>query len=381
MLTNVATTPTLQEYAIQRNEVHLQQTIPLAILKDALAHGWIEEKKRKKDLVEMRKTKPLGIRFADRIWLCLYKMGFHTLSNDYTTQLRPEIITSFGNRSLDIDIVCLDGEIGLGIFLKTSPQLRPSDSSFIQDLQTYEKARSAFSHSINLMKPDEVRHTIKTAFVIFTMNIEISEEEKNIAQAKNIILFNEHDLVYYETLVEHLGPSAKYQLKADIFAEKEIPGLSIEIPAICLHAGKLTYYSFAIHPEYLLKISYLADHKPGQPADIFAHQHMTDKKRLAEMREYIREAGVFSTNIVLCFKVKPHFELLKLQDQQKIQQPGASSGELGILKLKSSYRSAWIIDGQHRLFSYSGEPGAAHSHIAVIAFEDLSPEEAMPSVV
>lgn len=240
MLTNIAATPTLQEYAKQRSEAHLQQTIPLANLKEALAHGWIEEKKVRKNLVKIRKTKPPGIRFADRVWLCLYKMGFPLLSNDYATRLHPEISTSFGSRSLDIDIVCLDEEAGLGIFLRTSSQPRPSDSSFIQDLQTYEKARAAFSHSISQIKPGETYHHMKAAFAVFTMNIEISEEEKNIAQAKDIILFNEHDLVYYETLVEHLGPSAKYQLLADIFAEREIPGLSLEVPAICLHDGELT---------------------------------------------------------------------------------------------------------------------------------------------
>jgi DNA sulfur modification protein DndB len=372
MLTNVAATSTLQEYAKHRGELDLQRTIPLATLKDALAHGWSEEKKLKKESVRISKAKPSGIRFADRIWLCLHKMDFHILSNDYTTQLHPEINTSFGDNPLDI--VCLDGEVGLGVFLKTSPQPRPSDSSFLQDLQLYEKARSAFSHSINQMKPDNVRHTLKTAFIVFTLNIVLSEEEKQFARTKNILLFNEHDLAYYETLIEHLGSSAKYQLLADVFAEKEISGLTIEIPAICLHAGKLTYYSFAIHPAYLLKISYLAHHKPGQPADIFAYQRMTEKKRLAEMREYIREAGVFPTNIVLCLKAKPYFEPLKLQDRQKIQKSGASSGELGILRLKSFYRSAWIIDGQHRLFSYSGEPRATNSHIAVLAFEDLSPE-------
>jgi DNA sulfur modification protein DndB len=48
------------------------------------------------------------------------------------------------------------------------------------------------------------------------------------------------------------------------------------------------------------------------------------------------------------------------------------SGTLGWLDIKPAYKSAWIIDGQHRLYAYSGHEKATHSHLSVLAFEGLS---------
>ena len=48
------------------------------------------------------------------------------------------------------------------------------------------------------------------------------------------------------------------------------------------------------------------------------------------------------------------------------------SGTLGWLDIKPAYKSAWIIDGQHRLYAYSGHDKANHSHLSVLAFEGLS---------
>lgn len=47
------------------------------------------------------------------------------------------------------------------------------------------------------------------------------------------------------------------------------------------------------------------------------------------------------------------------------------SGLLGWLDIKPAYKSAWIIDGQHRLFAYSGHEKAAKSKLSILAFEGL----------
>jgi len=43
--------------------------------------------------------------------------------------------------------------------------------------------------------------------------------------------------------------------------------------------------------------------------------------------------------------------------------------------MQPSYKSAWIIDGQHRLFSYSGHPKASKGLLSVLAFEGLPPSK------
>lgn len=53
---------------------------------------------------------------------------------------------------------------------------------------------------------------------------------------------------------------------------------------------------------------------------------------------------------------------------------GGKNAVLGTLYLPNKYKSAWIIDGQHRLFAYSDLEEAETATLPVIAFENLDPE-------
>jgi DGQHR domain-containing protein len=94
---------------------------------------------------------------------------------------------------------------------------------------------------------------------------------------------------------------------------------------------------------------------------------MLSRGRLNRIREYIDNDGVFPTNIVV------NLESKRIQFERAKQQSENEEGLLGWLDIRPTYKSAWIIDGQHRLFSYSGHPRAATSRLAVLAFEGLPP--------
>ena len=66
--------------------------------------------------------------------------------------------------------------------------------------------------------------------------------------------------------------------------------------------------------------------------------------------------GIFPTNIVLNLEQKQvQFERIgqEFNDKQSIE-----NGILGWLIIRPTYKSAWIIDGQHRLYAYSGHEKA-----------------------
>jgi DNA sulfur modification protein DndB len=44
-------------------------------------------------------------------------------------------------------------------------------------------------------------------------------------------------------------------------------------------------------------------------------------------------------------------------------------------EIRPAYKSAWIIDGQHRLFGYSGQARASKSRLTILAFAGLRPSE------
>jgi DNA sulfur modification protein DndB len=128
-------------------------------------------------------------------------------------------------------------------------------------------------------------------------NIVVSDADRAKARQSDIILFEERDLIYYETLVDHIGPAAKYQFFADLLPGKTIPGLSIRVPAVRTKMGGVHCYTFSISPEYLLKISYVSHRSKGMASDVNTYQRMLSKSRLGKIKEYITD-NVFSPQIL-----------------------------------------------------------------------------------
>ena len=134
--------------------------------------------------------------------------------------------------------------------------------------------------------------------------------------------------------------------------------------------GGYRSYTFAVSPEYLLKIAYVSHRARGKRSDIASYQRMVSGSRLRRIARYISEPdSIFPTNIVI--NLDPgkkgsgaHFEKAK-------QEAGSEGATFGWLSLRPTYKSAWIIDGQHRLFAYSGHAKASTSQLSVLAFEGL----------
>lgn len=95
---------------------------------------------------------------------------------------------------------------------------------------------------------------------------------------------------------------------------------------------------------------------------------MIKKSRLRKIRDYISDRGMFPTNIVINIEGKRHVRF-----EPRKQKGGPEGAEYGTLHLTPSYGSAWIIDGQHRLFAYSGHERSATSYLNVLAFQGLPP--------
>ena len=56
-------------------------------------------------------------------------------------------------------------------------------------------------------------------FVMVLNKIILTDNDKERAKKSNIILFDEKDLSYYENLINHLGPAAKYQVFLELKIE------------------------------------------------------------------------------------------------------------------------------------------------------------------
>src|SRR3990172_13239586 len=267
-----------------------------------------------------------------------------------------------------IDVVAIDNEVAIAIECKSSEKLsrRPQ---LQQELGKHTLIRERFGSSSR--SQFAVPHKRQTVLAMFTSNIQLSDNDKSRAVEANVLVLYQSDLDYYEKLVSHIGPAAKYQFLAEMLPGKSVPGLDIRLPAIKTKMGGFNCYTFSISPDYLLKISYVSHRSKGKASDVSTYQRMLNKSRLKSIKQYITEDGIFPTNIVINIdKNRLRFE--------RIHQESSGDDESGVsgwLDIKPAYKSAWIIDGQHRLYAYSGHERAPKGRLSILAFDGLAPSK------
>ena len=298
--------------------------------------GW-EIQRENKASIRLKKEKPIDEQLEDDVWCILAQMGFDELSKD--RQFKIEVGKNIPSRQ--IDVFAKDRDAALFIeCTSTTTRRRKSLSSLIEKIvsirkKIFDKAKMHYGHESD----------IKMRWGIATRNIEWSSADENKCIDENILILKDSNVEYYKKLVRHLKTGAKYQLLAHAFREENIKGLSLVVPATRGKAGKSTFYNFLIHPYDLLKIAYIS-HKKGDYVDDFdTYQRMLQPSRLKEIGAFIDEGGQFPTNIVVNIKTSKRIRF------DKIKNIGTSA--YGQLYLPSTYASAWIIDGQHRLYGYA----------------------------
>ena len=171
--------------------------------------------------------------------------------------------------------------------------------------------------------------------------------------------------------MKHLGSCARYKLLGNLFANQEIRNMDDKIPAIQGEMGGHKYYSFSIEPERLLKIGYVLHRNEANKNMMPTYQRLIKKKRLSEVRKFINEGGYFPNSLIISIDSGGR----GLQFDFSGTKVEGSHSRIGVLHLPKRYRSAYIIDGQHRLYGYSDSEYALTNSIPVVAFVDLDRQE------
>src|SRR5690606_14039865 len=124
-----------------------------------------------------------------------------------------------------------------------------------------------------------------------------------------------------------------------------------------------------IEPEKLLKISFVLHRSKANVAMMPTYQRLIKKRRLAAIHDFVESEGYFPNSIVISIEAaKPkdaYFERANTQVEN-------TKSAAGILHLPKKYRSAFIIDGQHRLYGYANSQYRSTNTIPVVAFINLS---------
>lgn len=364
---NVLLREELLGFSRKQSRNYLRKTVKFSEVDELVANGWVAKHPPNKASVSMTMAKPKPDLLESRVWTVLYKMGFGWLSGKGGAQLILNLSDPKSPKH-QIDAVAVDDDIALAIECK-SYQTPRKDTLFPEKLAKHAGIRRRFADAIQSYLPADEKRQVAT--VMFTWDLQVRESDYKRAVEESVLLLDERDLEYYEALVKHLGPAARYQFLSEVFRGKKVRGLEIRVPALRTKMGQLTCYTFSVRPDYLLKIAYIAHRAKGKAFDVDSYQRMVNKSRLKSIGQFISDDGIFPTNIVINIEDRKEVGF----DRGKQKGSPETGGLFGWLTLSPTYGSAWIIDGQHRLYGYSGHPRAHTSYLNVLAFEALKPSK------
>jgi DNA sulfur modification protein DndB len=337
------------------------ETIKVNQREEYIENGW-ELYKENKSSITMKKLKPNDIDFEDRVWALFALLGYQFMNRDRNFHLPYD--KNNPTLTQQIDVFAKDEETLLIIECKASSQNKRGD--FKKELEAMAGKIEGLRKSIQFLFPN-VKHKVK--FIFATRNYSLSPEDQD--RLKNIggIHFNEENIDYFYSLYSQLGVSAKYQLLGSLFDGQDIPEMNNLVPAVEGKMGGYTYYSFSIEPEKLLKIGYVLHRNKANINMMPTYQRLIKKTRLKSIYEFIENGGYFPNSIVISIDSQ------KLNFDRANTQVDSTLSKVGILHLPKKYRSAYIIDGQHRLYGYSDSEYKVTNTIPVVAFINLSRSE------
>lgn len=318
-----------------------------------------ESKNGKK--AKLRKNKEVGNLFEDKVWVMFSKLGFLTLNRG-----RKFTICNGPGRNQQIDVFAVDRDSIVVVECKAATERKVSN--FKKQIEAFTSQKEWISKVVQEKFPNR-----KITFVWATSNYYLSKPDRERLDAAKIVHFDEDTVMYYTDLAGHLGICAKYQFYARLYKQTAIIGeFADRVVAIKSKLGKYDCYSFSIEPSRLLTISYILHHHPTNNDLMPAYQRLIKKTRLLQIRRFIEEEnGYFANSLIISIDSKG--KGLKF-DKVNIPIPNSKS-QIGVLHLPAEYCSAYVIDGQHRLYAYSGSTLADKQCVPVVAFVDLHQRE------
>lgn len=327
------------------------------------SEGWVVDKELK-SVVRMKHPKPLDEQFEDEVWCLFANLGFSYMNRDRHLRI------PYGTAELDtikqIDVFAADEETIL--FIECKCALSGKKGDFKTDLEAIKGIKDGLFKTVRREKEFKGK---KVKYIFATKNYEVTDPDRNRMKDLGIYHIDEYGIKYFTELAKHLGTCARYQLLGTLFAGQKIGAMENRIPAIEGQMGGYTYYSFSIEPEKLLKLAYVLHRNEANRDMMPTYQRIIKKPRLKEIRKFVDNKGFFPNSLVISIDTngkKLRFDLAAPQVENAISR-------IGILYLPQLYRSAYIIDGQHRLYGYADSKHAGDNTVPVVAFVNLDKDK------
>ena len=345
----------------QRGKAYVYDAVKPQLVDGYLQLGW-EIDKELKTKVRIKQAKPADEAFEDRVWMLFARMGFHFLNRDRHLEIPYE--KNNPNLTQQVDVLAIDDEVAIVVECKSALST-DKKTNFKETITAIQGTRAGIIASIKKKYPKR-----KIVFIFATHNYVLGDQDLDRLKEAKIVYFDDDVLLYYEELVKNLGRCAKYQLQGHLFMNQKIDNMQSVVPAVQGNMGGHTYYSFSIKPATLLKMCHVLHRSRVNKGNMPSYQRFVKHDRLIAIRNFIDGGGYFPNSVVINIEVAK-----KIQFDLSDKQCEDSMTKLGLLHLPQVYHSAYVIDGQHRLYGYAETDYAETNTIPVVAFVGLKAEE------
>ena len=339
-----------------------EMTVTPGAVADYSPVGWSVLKEMKSG-VRLRKERAADANLENRFWCCLFRLGYPELNIGRSFRIE---ITSDGSLvEKQIDVFARDEETVIVAECKTADANKRK--SLQSALGEFDSLKKPIANAIRKHYGKDFKPKILWCFV--TEKIEWSDNDLARASQQGTKIINERDLNYIEELSRILGPVARHQFKATYLEGIKIPELENKrVPAVRGRIGGKIAYVFSAHASDIIRVSFVNHRDLRDPRGTPSYQRLVNPGRLKKISEYLSGGGYFPNSILLNFRKKPRFDMSQPSDDKDIQ--------FGHLYFPDTYKSCWIVDGQHRLYGCALLPASSKQPtLAFIAFEMISAEE------
>ena len=353
----------IRREAVNRRKPFEEKSISAEAVPEYEQLGWQVDRALKR-VTKVKRDKGIDERLENKFWMLLFKMGYPEISDGRTFTI---LIERKGADPLrkQIDVFAKDDETVVVAECKASA--KPTRRSLQKDIEEFANLKGPISAAIRKHYGTDLK--LKIIWLFVTENVLWSTPDKQRAIGENIRVITDRELRYYSQVVDHLGKASRYQFLAEFLKDQQIPELAGKaVPAIKGKLGGKPFYCFVTTPRSLLKISFVNHRSLNDPEGAPSYQRLVSKSRMRDIGQFIKEGGYFPNNLLINFTRAVRFE--------KTIQDADSGVVFGQLHLPDRYRSAWIIDGQHRLYGFSPiDDKYLDQNIIVVAFEMLPKQE------
>lgn len=212
----------------------------------------------------------------------------------------------------------------------------------------------------------------RVKLVLCTRRIDLSKADRQFARkTPRVYLWDDSFVDHYKKLGRKIGSYALFSVLNELGLRPTFEGKArlLRIPAFRVSLRGRTLYNFWCPPEILLRLGYVARREIGKEQ---FYQRLLKADRIASAAKYISDGkrqSLFPNSIILNFTRRPSFNVKKSWSRS----PRIS---YGTLNFPNDYRSAWVIDGQHRLYAFSQARKARKELLLpVVGFSGLREEE------